>query len=44
MKEKIKTWHTLILTSPAFGGATSTSSNERGFLASQATAAEHLIT
>lgn len=35
---------TLIRTSWAFGGATSTSSIERGFPASQATAALHLIT
>lgn len=35
---------TLILTSLAFGGATSTSSMDRGFPGSQATAALHLIT
>lgn len=36
--------HTLMRTSWAFGGATSTSSMERGFPGSQATAALHLIT
>lgn len=37
-------WSTLMRTSLAFGGATSTSSIERGFPASQATAALHLMT
>ena len=35
---------TLILTSPAFGGSTSISSMDKGFLASHAIAALHLIT
>lgn len=35
---------TLMRTSPALGGSTSTVSNTRGFLASQATAAWHEMT
>lgn len=43
-KTLLKCVFTLIRTSPAFGGATSTSSTESGLLGAQATAALHLIT
>lgn len=43
-KKLLKCIFTLIRTSPAFGGATSTSSIESGLPGAQATAALHLIT
>lgn len=43
-KKLLKCVFTLIRTSPAFGGATSTSSIESGLPRAQATAALHLIT